>query len=291
MRAPYSNIFERTPLRLQGAARIAVWLVINVEEWEITAPMPRTVLPAPQGQSPVPDIANYAWFDYGHRVGFWRMKRALDARGVRATVSLNARVCDDHPATVEAIAEASWEVMAHGYEQRVVHLEPDERATIVRSLDRIEQATGRRPRGWLGPGLAETFDTPDLLAEAGVEYVGDWCNDDLPYQLDVSAGELVAIPYSFELHDIAIFIQGHGSGELFERTRDQLDVLRQDAEESARVMAIATHPYLTGVPHRAKHFELMLDYLLAQQDVVFMTGSEILDWYLAESARVKGNKE
>src|ERR1700722_8762309 len=126
MKAEYSNIYDRPPLRLPGGARVVVWLVINVEEWGLMAAMPRTVLPAPQGQSPVPDVANYAWFDYGHRVGFWRMKRALDARGVRATVSLNAPVCHDPPSIVEAIVGAGWEVMAHGYQQRVLHVEPDE---------------------------------------------------------------------------------------------------------------------------------------------------------------------
>jgi peptidoglycan/xylan/chitin deacetylase (PgdA/CDA1 family) len=213
------------------------------------------------------------------------MKAAFDDRDLKATVALNAQVCDDHPEIVEAIVESGWEILAHGYVQRVLNAEEDERDVIRRTADRIERASGMRPRGWLGPGLAETFDTLDILADEGYEYVADWCNDDQPYSLVVRSGTITSIPYTFELHDIAIsLVQGHRSSELFDRARDQLEILMREGKTNARIMCIATHPYLTGVPHRIKYFEQLLDHLVAHDHLAFMSGSEILDWYKDEIA-------
>ena len=157
-RAEFSPIFHREPLRLPGNARIVVWVIINVEEWDINEPMARTVLPTPQGRSVVPDIPNYAWYDYGTRVGFWRLKRVLDRYNIRATVSLNASVCLTYPQMVQESLEAGWEMMGHGFVQRVINAEPDEREVIRRTITTIKEFTGAAPRGWMGPGLAETLD-------------------------------------------------------------------------------------------------------------------------------------
>ncbi|MEK7814557.1 MAG: polysaccharide deacetylase family protein [Chloroflexota bacterium] len=279
-RAEYSPIFHRKPLRLPGNARVAVWVIINVEEWDINAPMARTVLPTPQGRAVLPDIPNFGWFDYGLRVGFWRLKRVLDRHGIRATVSLNASVCLSYPEIVAESLKSGWELMGHGFIQRVINAEPDERAVIQRTISTIQEFAGTAPRGWMGPGLAETFHTPDILAEEGIEYVCDWCNDDQPYPMKVKSGRLVSIPYTLELNDIPIYaVQHHRSPEIFERTRDQFDTLYREGAESARIMAISTHPYITGVPHRIKYFDLIFDYIKQFEGVVFLTGSEILDWY------------
>jgi peptidoglycan/xylan/chitin deacetylase (PgdA/CDA1 family) len=281
-RADYSAIFQRPALRLPGNAKIAVWPVINVEEWDINATMARTVLPTPQGVNVLPDIANFGWFDYGLRVGFWRLKQVLDRHGIRATVSLNASICLSYPLLVEESMKAGWEMMGHGFIQRAINTEPDERQVIQRTIRTITEATGTAPRGWMGPGLAETFNTPDILAEEGIEYVCDWCNDDQPYVMKVKQGRLVSIPYTLEINDIPIYlIQHHRSAEIFERGRDHFDTLYQEGAESARIMAVSTHPYITGVPHRIKYFDMLFAYMRQFADVVFMTGSEILDWYNA----------
>jgi len=133
-RSDYSNIFEREPLKLPGGARVVVWPVINVEEWDINEPMARTVLPVPQGRSVIPDVPNYAWYDYGMRVGFWRMKQVLDRHGIRATVSLNASVCNTYPHLVEESLKSGWEMMAHGFIQRIINAEPDQRETIRKTI-------------------------------------------------------------------------------------------------------------------------------------------------------------
>ena len=283
-RAEFSPIFHRPPLKLPGNARVAVWPVINVEEWDINEPMARTVLPTPQGVSVIPDIPNFGWFDYGLRVGFWRLKQVLDRYGVRATVSLNASICLSYPLLVEESLKSGWEMLAHGFIQRVINREPDERAVIRRTIDTIAEATGAAPRGWMGPGLAETFDTPDVLAEEGIEYIADWCNDDQPYEMNVKSGRMVALPYTVELNDIPIYlIQHHRSPELFERAKDQFDTLYREGADSARVMCISTHPYITGAAHRIRYYDAIFEYMSRFEGVVFMTGSEILDWYNKET--------
>ena len=279
-RADYSPLFHRAPLKLPNNARIAVWPVINVEEWDINQPMARTVLPAPQGVTVIPDVPNYAWFDYGLRAGFWRMKRVLDHHNIRATVSLNASVCLTYPQIVQESLDSGWEMMAHGFIQRVINQEPDQRATIRRTIDTIKEFTGTAPRGWMGPGLAETFDTPDILAEEGIEYIADWCNDDQPYPMIVKSGRLVALPYTVELNDIPVYlVQNHRSPELFERAKDHFDTLYREGAESARIMCVSTHPYITGAAHRIKYYGKIFEYIRQHDDVIFMTGSEILDWY------------
>ena len=283
-RADYSPIFHREPLRGPDNARVIVWPIINVEEWDINAPMARTVLPNPQGVSLIPDIPNFGWFDYGLRVGFWRLKRVLDGYRVRATVSLNASVCLSYPQLVRESLDSGWEMLAHGFIQRVINNEPDEREVIRRTISTIREFTGSAPRGWMGPGLAETFDTPDILAEEGIEYLADWCNDDQPYEMKVKSGRLVALPYTVELNDIPIYlIQHHRSPEIFKRARDQFDTLYREGAEGVRIMAVSTHPYITGVPHRIKYYDRIFDYIRQFEGVVFMTGSEILDWYNSAS--------
>ena len=164
----------------------------------------------------------------------------------------------------------------------MINKEPDERATIRKTIQTIKDFTGAAPRGWMGPGLAETFDTPDILADEGIEYVCDWCNDDQPYPMIMKNPNhsLTSIPYTVELNDIPIYIdQHHRSPELFERTKDHFLTLYEEGKESARIMAISVHPYITGVPHRINYYNQIFEYIKQFDDVVFMTGSEILDWY------------
>ena len=181
---------------------------------------------------------------------------------------------------MEDSLKSGWEMLAHGFIQRVINREPDERAVIRKAIDTIAEFTGSAPRGWMGPGLAETFDTPDILAEEGIEYIADWCNDDQPYELKVKSGRMVAVPYTVELNDIPIYlVQHHRSPELFDRAKDQFDTLYREGADSARIMCISTHPYITGVAHRIKYYDRIFEYMKQFEGVVFMTGSEILDWY------------
>lgn len=275
---------DRKPLKLPGGARVAVSVIVNIEEWPFEEPMARTVLPAPQGATIVPDITNFGWYDYGQRVGIWRIKEVLDKQGIRASVSLNGSVCETYPGIVDACLESRWELFGHGYLQRALPKEKDERAVIRKTIEVIAKKSGQKVRGWMGPGLHETIDTPDILAEEGIEYCLDWVNDDLPYPLKVKKGRLFSIPYTMELNDIPIYtVQHHRSAELFERSCDQFDTLYAEGQRNARIMAIAVHPYITGVPHRIGYFNRIFDYLKKHEGVIFMTGAEILDWYKKEA--------
>jgi allantoinase len=280
-RAEYSSPFHRPPVKLPGNARVGVWFILNIEEWDYNGVMARSYLPAPQGaQIPAPDIPNYSWFEYGLRVGFWRIKKVLDKYGVRATVSLNAPVCNDYPEMVRAMLDKKWEILAHGYEQRAIFLEKDQRAVIRKAIETIAGFTGKRPRGWMGPGLHETFETADILAEEGVEYVADWVNDDQPYPLKVNKGRLVAVPYTVELNDILLYVvQQQSSPEIYERGRLMFDQLYEEGAESSRIMGIAVHPYVSGAAHRTRFIEMLFEYMKRHEGVIFMTGEEILDWY------------
>ncbi len=278
----YDPIIRRKPLRWPNDARVAVWVILNVEHFHVDRP--GTAMRA-ASTSQVPDAYNMGWRDYGLRVGIWRQTALLDKYGIRATVALNAEVCDHYPAVMEEGLQRGWEYMGHALtnSQSLYGLaEDEERAVIERTLERIARATGKRPRGWLGPGLAETRLTPDLLAAAGVEYVGDWCADDQPFPLKVERGSLVSMPYTIELNDIPIFLAAHQTGpEFYERIRDQFEVLYHDGQETGRVMAIALHPMITGQPHRAKYLDQALAYVTAHRQVWLTTGSEILDAYRA----------
>src|SRR5208337_895921 len=164
---PYSAIVDRPPRKLPGGARVVAWVIVNVEDWDINRPMPRQVIPAPTGVAVLPDIGNWAWHEYGMRVGFWRVKQALDSRGIRASLSINGRVCESYPRVAQAALDAKWDFLGHNYIQMPLHQVWDQPAAIRQTVEAIERFTGSKPLGWLGPGLGETMATVDYLAEAG----------------------------------------------------------------------------------------------------------------------------
>lgn len=279
-RVEYMPIVDRPKLTLPDGARMVFWTIVNVEDWDIESPMARTVLPPPGGGSHIPDIPNWAWHEYGMRVGFWRLKSVLDQLGVHPTLSINAAVCETYPQVARAADEAGWEFMAHGYVQKPMHLVEDERAVVKRTIDTIRAFTRRPPRGWLGPGLTETWATVDHLAAEGIEYVADWVMDDLPFEIRTTSGPIVSIPYSVELNDISIMlIQHHSAQELRNRAIDQFDRLYQESGDNPRIMALAVHPYISGVPHRIRYLEQIYEYAQSKPGVLFWTGEQILDWY------------
>ncbi len=183
-RIAYSAIKDRPRLALPGGARLVVWVIVNIEEWNPRETMPRTVLTPPAGGSPMPDIPNWAWHEYGNRVGFWRMLEVFDRFNIRAALAINGSAIQAYEPIARAALARAWEFIGHGFGQKNMQKVPDERADIAKTTEVIQAFTGRRPRGWLGPGLTETWDTPDILAEEGYEYVCDWVLDDQPVVLN-----------------------------------------------------------------------------------------------------------
>jgi peptidoglycan/xylan/chitin deacetylase (PgdA/CDA1 family) len=279
-RAPFSAIVDRPPLKLPGGARLVVWTIVNLEFWDISRPMARQVLPAPTGQVLLPDVPNWSWHEYGMRVGVWRFFDLFARLGIRPTLSINARVCEDYERVARAAHQAGWEFMGHAYDQLPIHKSEDQAAMINRSMQVIEKFTGTRPVGWLGPGLTQTLETPELLKKAGVQYIGDWVYDDEPTVIRTTEGPLVTLPYTVELNDIPMMIvQHHESDYLLKRTIDQFDRLYLEGKDRAKVMALAIHPYISGQPHRIKYLEAIYDYVKRFDGVLFWNGVQILDWY------------
>jgi allantoinase len=280
-RVPYSAIVDRPKLELPGGARVAVWVIVNVEEWSIERNMPRTVLPPPYGQPLQPDLPNWAWHEYGMRVGFWRILDALRIRGMTPTLATNGSVIASYPRIAEVALKAGWEFMGHGFEQRPMHHVELQKESIEKTITAIRTFTGKKPRGWESPGLTETYDTIDWLSEAGIEYVADWVLDDQPCVIQAKPRSVVSVPCTVEMNDIAMMLlQQHPSEEWLRRGIDHFDRLHQDGEANARVMAISLHPYISGVPHRIGYVERLFDYIRGKPGVQLWTGEQILDWYV-----------
>ena len=231
-RLAYLPIVERSPLRLPDGARMAVWVIVAVEEWDPTQPMPRTVLTPPAGGSPMPDVPNWAWHEYGNRVGFWRFISVFDEFNVPAAICINGTAITAYPQIVRAAVERNWEFMGHGLTQRNMQKVADERADIREVRNLIAKATGNPPRGWIGPGLTETWETPDILVEEGYDYVADWVLDDQPVWLKTRTKPLLNVPYTQECNDVAMMlIQHHKASEYYDRAVDQFDQIYADAAE------------------------------------------------------------
>ena len=283
-RLHHQPIINRPKLLLKNNKKIILWVIVNLEVWDPDLPQPRNILPPPMNAPMLPDLPNWSWHEYGMRVGFWRILKALQERQISSTLALNATVVDYYPETVEAAIKANWEPMGHGYIQRPMHKVDNQFVDIKSAIDKIENFTKEEVIGWESPGLTETDDTLDILSEHGIKYTANWPVDDLPQDLKVKSGNrMITLPYPIEINDVVMTsVQVHKSDEIFTRGKLQFDRLYQEADENVKIMAISVHPYLTGVPHRISFFEQLLDYILNHQDVEIMTGKDIYNWYTAE---------
>ena len=276
---PYRSARTPTGWSLPGDARLAVWVVPNVEFFPLDAPVPG-------GSGEVPDVPAFAVRDYGARVGFWRVLDALAEVDVRATAAVNGDVCDAYPEVVAAMVEAGWEAMGHcrTNSHRLSTLdEASEVAEIAAVTTALTDGFGVAPRGWLGAGLHERWTTPSVLRSQGYSYVADWVSDDRP---DV-VGELVSVPYSVETNDKPAFDTWRLSPEEFgDLVVRQFEVLWREGGDEPRVLGLALHPYLIGVPHRIEALRRLLGNMRSRDGVWWATGTEIADQYV-RTARVR----
>ncbi|MBX9740651.1 MAG: polysaccharide deacetylase family protein [Beijerinckiaceae bacterium] len=272
----WSPIARRPKFAWPNGKRVALWLIPNIEFFALDEQIPA----AAGGGGKAPDVPNWAVRDYGNRIGVFRMMEVMDRYNVRGTVALNSDLCRFHPEIIEECMARKWELMGHNESntRRLNDAKPGEEAGIVhRTVEAITKASGVKPKGWLGSGLQETWDTLDHLADAGLEYVADWVNDDQPVVMTLDDGrKLMSIPYSYELNDKPAFEKKNRTAEEFDTMiRRQFDVLYRESETQARVMAIALHPYITGVPHRIGALDSALEYICKHDDVWLATGAEI----------------
>jgi allantoinase len=280
-RAKYSAIVDRPKLHLPNGERVVIWTIVNVEVWDIARPMPRQVLVPPTGVTTLPDVPNWSWHEYGMRIGFWRFHALYERLKIRPSLSVNARVCIDYPRVAQACKDAGWEFMGHSFDQRPMHGESDAVAMIERSVKTIREFTGKPPIGWMGPGLTETYDTPDQLKAAGIKYICDWVWDDEPAEIETKNGPLYTLPYSLDTNDIPVMaVQYHEASYWTQKCKDAFDRLYEEGASRPKIMAIAIHPYLSGQPSRIKYLEAIYEYTAKFNGVLYWTGEQILDWYL-----------
>jgi peptidoglycan/xylan/chitin deacetylase (PgdA/CDA1 family) len=282
---PYTPITRRPKIVWPNGARVALWVIPNIEFFPLNERMPDS--PGGSGGL-IPDVIAWSMRDYGNRVGIYRLMEVMQRYRVRGTVALNSEICDEHPEIIDEAKRLGWELMGHNQSnvRRLNTLPPGTEREVVRAtLDRISAAAGRKVAGWMGSALQETWNTLDYLAEYGCKYVADWVNDEQPYLMNVGGKRLCSIPYSTELNDKVALEYHHVTPEEFgNMIRRQFDVLHREGERSGRVMAIAIHPYLIGVPHRIDAFDAALKYVTSRPGVWLATGEEIVEHYLKSDA-------
>lgn len=264
----YTAIVDRPSFKWPNGARVALWVIPNIEHYHIE-------LFQPEG----PNIRNFSRTDYGNRVGIWRLMEVMSKYRIRGTVALNGEVCIHYPKIVEEALKLDWELMGHGLtnSQFLTKLSIEEEKKVIASTKKEIEQFGRQMKGWLGPGLSETWNTLNLLKDEGAAYVCDWVNDDLPIRMK---NGLYTIPYSIEVNDMPLFNNPSISIVDFQRRIcDTFDVLYREGETCGRVMAIALHPYLIGVPHRIPYLDRALEYVTSHKDVWLATGNEIIEYY------------
>jgi allantoinase len=283
-RVSYAIGTQRAPLRApEPGKNIIVSISLNVEHWPLDRPMPRKIISPPHGRDHVPDVPNFSWAEYGMRLGLPRLVELISRHGLAISVNLNAGVISAYPQAAELLLGTGWEFVGHGVDQQALSDAPDERAVIRRALDDLASFSGRPVRGWLGPGLQETMHTPDVLAECGVDYLCDWVLDDVPVWLRATPKPLVAVPYSLDLNDSVIYaVERQSSPELYRRVVDTLRSYDEEGAGHPMVLSLPIHPHLVGVRHRLPYLRDTLNLLQQRADTVFLTGSEICDWFLAQ---------
>jgi len=281
---PYSPIIRRPKLAWPNGARVALWVIPNIEYFSLEE------RPGGYGgAAKIPDVVMWSDRDYGNRVGVWRLMEVLDRYGIRGSVALNSLLCDHHPIIIEEGNKRKWEWMGHNESntRRLNEAPPGEEAQIIkRTFATIEGAAGTRPKGWLSSGLQETWDSLDLLAAEGCQYVCDWCNDDQPYIMHLDGGRrLVSVPYPQQTNDKPAYERMYVSpGEFRDMICRTFDVLYREGAQSGRVLPIALHPYISGVPHRIDALDAALEYICRHEGVWRTTGAEIADFYLSPAA-------
>lgn len=286
-RYDWSMLHQRSPIKWPHEARVALWVVPALEWFPLN--MKSSPFKPPGAMvTAYPDLRHYTLRDYGNRVGIFRIMQALERHAIPASVAVNAAVATRYPALLNACVERGWEVIANGEDMDHLHhsgiSEEDERGQIQRTLAILRKASGQPVRGWLSPAKSESFATLDLLGEAGVDYVCDWVNDDMPYAMRANGGSLYAMPHPIDINDHTILVQNHHSEDDFrDALCDQFDTLyRESATHGGRIMAIALHPWVIGQPYRIGALEEALQHIMGHQGVWAATGAQILDAWITQ---------
>lgn len=262
----YSAITERPVYDWPGGKRLAVYVAMNLECFSFGEGLGAALAPG----GPEPDVLNYAWRDYGNRVGAFRLATLLQDLGLPVAVLVNSDMYEEAPAAIDAFRAGPHEIVAHGRtnaERQGVLPEAEEAALIAEATQTIARHEGAAPKGWLGPWISQSRVTPDLLAEAGYTYHLDWCHDDQPITMTTRSGDILSVPYPQELNDIPAIVARRQEMDAFAAAIiDTFEVLRAEAATRPLVMGIALHPYIVGWPHRAAALRRALTHMVEAAD-------------------------
>ena len=270
-RYDYVPITARRSFWWPGGRRLAVYLGVNLEHFAFGGGLGAELAPG----GPQPDVLNYAWRDYGNRVGAWRMIGLLDQLDLPATVLANSAMYGYAPDLMAAHRARGDEIAGHGRsnaERQGGMPEAAERALIAEATATIAAAEGRAPEGWLSPWISESRVTPDLLAEAGYRYTLNWCMDDQPVWMRTRAGRILSIPYPQEVNDIpAIVARKDGAQAFADMITENFDEMLEQSAGQSLVMGIALHPYIVGQPYRLRALRGALAHIAARREEVWIT--------------------
>lgn len=287
-RYEWSMLHARGKVAWPDGARIALW-VTPALQWFPLDQQGKPFKPLGSLQTAYPDLRHYTLRDYGNRVGIYRIMKALDKHGIKASVPVNAAVAARYPSLVRECVARGWELIGHGLDMDHLHYEgmEGERALIARSLATL-RGFGK-VRGWLSPAKSESHETLDLLAAEGIDYVCDWVNDDMPYAMRAGGKTLHAMPHSTDVDDATILIgMHHDEDELRDQLIDQFDLLYEEsATQGGRIMSVPLHSWVIGHPYRIGTLETVLSHIMRHKGVWPATGAEILDAW--QGGRVKGS--
>lgn len=292
-RYDWSLLARRPAIVWPGGAKLALWVNVAVQFFPLN--QRGKPFPPPGGLSTAyPDLRHFTLRDYGNRVGIFRCLEALDAQGIRPTFSVNAAIAGRYPELLERLAARDDEILASSWSMDSLHhgelLAEEEAALVERALQTLRTATGQAVAGWLGPARSQSRNTPDLLAAQGVQYMGDWLNDDLPYPFRTKHGELIALPLSLELDDQFLIQHSlHSEWTYAQQIKDACDCLLAEAERSGggRLLALSIHPWLLGQPHRVSALESVLAHLAETPGIWSASASEIVAAWRRQQGRVQ----
>jgi hypothetical protein len=284
----YSNLFERPPVSWPAGKAMAVCILVNLE-WFPIVPADQPFRAPGHMVTPYPDYRHYTSREYGIRVGFYRLLDAFAKAGARVTVAANGAIADRYPEVIRDAVADGHEIIAHSTDMNGTIAtgigEEEERRLIERSLDALEPVAGQRPRGWMSIARSQSFDTPRLLAEAGLAYMADWVNDDLPYRFATEAGSIVNVPINHELSDRQIItVQQQSADSYVEQIQDAYRLLeRETGKWGGRMLTLNLTPYVMGLPYRMASLERLLDWLAGQSGAAFSTLAEVAAPFEASS--------
>lgn len=286
-RYDWSLLSQRVPVSWPGNAKLALWVNVGLQFYPLNQQGKPFAVPGGMTM-PYPDLRHFSLRDYGNRVGIFRFLRAFDRYGIRPTFAINTQLAERAPYLLQRILERDDEIICHGWNMDSLHyggMPRDEEAQLIeKSLSRLRQLSGQAVTGWISPARNESENTPELLAENGIEYFCDWVNDDTPYSFRTASGELIAMPLSNELEDRFVLMNNlHSEQSWQEQVCDACDFLLQEAETSGgRILALNIHPWMLGQPHRIARLESALAYITSREGVWNAPAGEILNCWQSQ---------